>query len=61
MLKVSSIEQFLVNRIYEINRQNVDFDDLPFDGDGRLIARRRLYRLNDDILFRLINGLNVYV
>ena len=36
-----------------------NFDDLPFDGDERLIARRRISRINDDIVFRLKNGSSV--
>ena len=47
--------------IYENNPWNSYFDDLPFDGDERLIARRRLYRINDDIIFILINGSSVCV
>ena len=39
MLKVSLIERYLDNRIYKSNTGNVDFDDLPFDGDNMLIAR----------------------
>ena len=51
-LKVSFIEQSLNNRRYEINPQNENFDDLPFDGDESLIARRQLYCINDNMLFR---------
>ena len=50
-LKVGFIEQSLNNRRYEINPQNENFDDLPFDGDERLIARRQLYCINDNMLF----------
>ena len=38
-LKVSLIEQFLDNIIYESNHLNVDFNDLPFDGDEGVITR----------------------
>ena len=55
-LKVSSIVQSLDNIIYEINPQNDDFYDLPIDVDERLITRQRLYRINDNIVFRLNNG-----
>ena len=43
MLKVSLIKQSLDNRIYKSSYQNYDFNDLPFDGDERMIARRQLY------------------
>ena len=49
-LKVISIKQFLDNIIYESNPQNEDFDDLSFDVDERLIARQRLYCINDNII-----------
>ena len=39
----------------------VNFDHLPFDGGGRLIAGRRIYCVNDSIVFRYINGFRVYV
>ena len=61
MLKISSIELQLDNRIYKSNPQNAYFDDLPFDGDEKLISRRRIYGINDDIVFMLNNGLIVYV
>ena len=38
MLKVSSIKQSLDNGIYKSNLQNAYFDELPFDGDERLIS-----------------------
>ena len=47
-LKVSSIKQLLYNIMYKINPRNSDFDDLPFDGDERLVAIRWLYRINDE-------------
>ena len=37
-LKVSFIEWFLDNIICESNNLNVDFNDLPFDGDEGLIT-----------------------
>ena len=40
MLNISSIKLYFDNRIYESNPQNSNFDDLRFDGDERLIARR---------------------
>ena len=60
-LKVSSIEWLLDNRLYKSNPRNYDLYDLTFDGDKRLISGRQLYRINDDIAFRLNNGLRVYV
>ena len=60
-LKVSLTKQLLDNRRYEINHQVADFDDLNFDGDGRLISRGRLYLINDIFLFSWINGLSAYV
>ena len=39
-LKVGSIKGSLDDRRYKSNHQNSDFDDLPFDGDKRLISRR---------------------
>ena len=60
-LKVSSVKRSLDNRINEINPQNYDFVDLPFDGDEKLLARIWLYSINDDIIFKLINGLSIYV
>ena len=51
-LKVCLIKQSLDNRIYDSNPRNADFDDLSFDGDERLIDRRQLYRINDNIIFR---------
>ena len=59
--KVSLIEWSLDNRKYESNHQNTNFDDLTFDGDERLIARKRLYCKNDNIAFGQINGLSVYI
>ena len=60
-LKVSLIKWLFDHIIYEINPPNADFDDVPFGGDESLIPRRRLYCINDNILFRLKNGLAVDV
>ena len=60
-LEVSSIKWPLDNRIGKSNPRNTNLNDLIFDGDERLIARGWLYSINDDIVFRLINGLSVYV
>ena len=38
-LQVSLIEKYFDNLIYESNTQNANFDDLPFVGGERLIAR----------------------
>ena len=61
ILKVSLIEWLSDNKIYERNNWNDDFDDLTFDGDERLIDRRQLYSINDDIVFRLIKGSSIHV
>ena len=61
MLSVSSIERSLDNRIYESNPQNANFYYLPFSSNERLIDTEKLYCINDDIMFRLVNGLSVYV
>ena len=58
-LRCSLIKRSVYNKIYESNSQNSDFDEKPFDGDERLIARRRISRINDDIVFRLKNGSSV--
>ena len=42
-LKVSPIKKSLDNRIYKSNTRDAYSDDLPFDGDERLISRWRLY------------------
>ena len=49
--------------MYEINPQNDDFDDLTFDVDQSLITRKRIYRINDDIVNRLNNCLifDIYI
>ena len=51
-MKVSLIGQSLDNRIYENNPRNTGFNDLPFDGYERFIARIILYCINDNIVFR---------
>ena len=38
-LKVSLIERQFDNYMYVSNSPNANFDDLPFDGDQRLITR----------------------
>ena len=43
------------------NPQNSDLDDLCFDGDQRLITRKLIYRINNNIVERLNNGLTVDV
>ena len=43
--------------MYEINPRNYDFIDLPFDSEQRLITGLQIYCVNDDIVFRLNNGL----
>ena len=61
MLKVGLIEWLSDKWIYVSNPQNADFGDLNFDGNERLISRRKLYCINDDIVERLNNGSIVYV
>ena len=56
-LRVSSIKILFDKWMYESSHQNSKFDDLAFDGDERLITRWRIYRINDDIIERLNNGL----
>ena len=53
-MKVSLIEKLLDKIIYENNHQNADIEDLPFDGDEWLIARKLLYHINDNIIFSYI-------
>ena len=60
-LKVSFFERLLDKKIYESNPRNADYENLPFGGDEKLIARQQLYRINDTIVFRYINGSSVYV
>ena len=56
---VSSIKQSFDNRIYESNTQNAYLYDLPFGGDERLITRKQLYNINDNIDLRLNNSLSI--
>ena len=60
-LKVGSIERSFDNIVYEINPLNADICDFPFDGDERLFIRRRIFGINDDIVFRLNNCVSVYI
>ena len=60
-LKVSFIKISVDTRTHKSDPQNYDFDDLPFDGNERLIAEQQIYRINDDIVFRSKNGSSVYV
>ena len=43
------------------NPQNNNFYYLPFDDDQRLITRQQTYRINDDIVESLNNGLIIDV
>ena len=61
MLKVSLIKSSFDNLKCVSNPQNDDFNDLPFDFDQSLITRRPIYRINDNILERLKNGLIIDV
>ena len=47
--------------MYESDPRNADSNDLHFDNDETLIARRWIYRINDDILLSLSNGLIVNI
>ena len=40
----------------EIHPQIFDFNGLYFNGDQSLIAGRRIYSVNNNIVFRLNNG-----
>ena len=55
-MKVSTIEKWFNKRRYKSNPQNDYFDDLFFDGDKRLITKRMIYYIKNDIVFRLNNG-----
>ena len=44
-----------------MNPPNDDFDGLTIYGDERLITRWQIYRINDDIVLRLNNGLIISV
>ena len=43
------------------NHWNEYFDELPWNGDERLIDRRPIDRINGDIAFRSYNNLIFYV
>ena len=60
-LKFSSIGWPFDNIIYKINPVIADYDDFPFDGYQRLITRRLLYCIHDNIVFSMNNGLSVYI
>ena len=47
-MKVSLIELSFDNLMHVINPWNVDFDDLTFYVNQRLIAGQQLYCVNDD-------------
>ena len=54
--KVGSIKRSFDNLKCGSNPQNADFGDLPFDYDQRLITRRLLYCINDNIIEMLNNS-----
>ena len=60
-LKVSSVEWSLGNKIYKSNHQNADLDDLPWNGDERLIAIWPIDSINGDVVFISYNGWRFYV
>ena len=43
--------------------QSADFDDLPYGGDERLINRRQIYHIKDDVVEMLNKGsiFDVYI
>ena len=43
--------------MYVSNHQDTNYDDLPFDGDKRLITRQQIYHINYDSMEKLNNGL----
>ena len=61
VLKFSLIKRLFDNIIYKSNPLNYDFDYLIFDCDERLITRRQIHYINDDIVERLKNSSSVYV
>ena len=61
MLKVNLIRRLLDNIILKSNYQNSDIGDLPFGGDEKLIFIQRLYYINDNTVFWIINGLSNYI
>ena len=52
ILEVGPIMRSLDKIRYKFNPWYSDFNYLPFDGDERLIARRKLYHINDHIVFK---------
>ena len=42
--------------MYVINPRYYDLSDVPFDDDERLIAKRQIYRINNNSVERLNNG-----
>ena len=51
----------LDNRIYKNNPYNAYLFKIIFGFDERFISKQRLDRINDNIIFRLINCPRVYV
>ena len=47
--------------MYESDPRNADSNDLHFDNDETLIARRWIYRIKNGIIFMMNNGPSVYV
>ena len=58
---VSSIERFFDNLMYESNPRNAHFGYFTFYSGKRLIIRRYIYCINNDIVERLKNDLIVGV
>ena len=56
MLKVSLIKQSFDNWECGNNPLNANFDELTFDYYQRLITRRRIYCIHDNIVERLNNS-----
>ena len=56
ILKVSLIKKILDKWMYVINPWYYDLSDVPFDDDERLIAKRQIYRINNNSVERLNNG-----
>ena len=54
-------EQLFDNILYKSNPLNTNFDDLPFDGDERLISRWWIYHTHNDIVESLNNGSRIYI
>ena len=60
-LKFILIVRSFDNRIYEINPQNTNIHDSPFDGYEKFITRLPLYHIHDDIVLSLNNSLIITV